>query len=83
MEKISPSTLLQFCPDFSKKIPAKFPTDRNLFANGLLDSFSLIDLVSELEDIFSLGITPEDITEQNFQSLDSICKFINGKKLAA
>lgn len=44
----------------------------NLFEAGLLDSFLVIDLVGELEDIFDLEIDAKYVLEENFRTKENI-----------
>lgn len=52
----------------------------NLFEAGLLDSFLVIDLVSELEEQFNIEIDAKYIVEDNFKNKESIIAFM--EKLA-
>lgn len=51
----------------------------NLFEAGLLDSFLVIDLVSELEDTFDIEIDAKYVLEENFRTKENIIKLM--KKL--
>ena len=51
----------------------------NLFEAGLLDSFQVIDLVSELEEEFDIEIDAKYVLEENFKTKDAIINLI--KKL--
>ena len=51
----------------------------NLFEAGLLDSFVVIDLVTELEDAFDIEIDARYVLEENFRTKDNIVALI--KKL--
>lgn len=50
--------------------------------NGLLDSFDIITLVSELDKNFDISIDGADITSTNFNTLDAIVALLkkNGAK---
>ena len=51
----------------------------NLFEAGLLDSFLVIELVSELEDAFDIEIDAKYVLEENFRTKENIIKLM--KKL--
>lgn len=40
----------------------------NLIDNGILDSFSILSIVSEIEDILEVELTPEEMIPENFNS---------------
>lgn len=45
-----------------------YETEEKLIDKGLLDSLSLLTLVSELEDAFDIEITPTELIPSNFNS---------------
>jgi acyl carrier protein len=49
-----------------------FATSQNFLAEGLLDSFDMVMLVSEFEKEYSISIDGTDIVPENFHSLASI-----------
>lgn len=49
----------------------------DLIKSRVLDSFTIVRLVSALEDEFDVEITPVDITEENFRSADAIKAMID------
>lgn len=48
----------------------------NLFDSGILDSFQVIDIVSELEDSFDIEINVEYVTEENFKTKETIIELM-------
>jgi acyl carrier protein len=56
----------------------------NLIENGVIDSMTLLRLVSFLETQYGIEIPDEDIVPDNFRSLESIQAFlgvhVNGSK---
>ena len=51
--------------------------DTHLIESGICDSLSLVSLAAELENIFpGLSVQDQDITHENFGSIDSIIKFV-------
>lgn len=58
----------------------EFDNTTNLLQEEVLDSVSILVLVQEMEDLFEITIDPEEITENNFKTLDDIVEMINGKR---
>jgi acyl carrier protein len=54
------------------------PAD-SLFESGLLDSFSLPDMVSALEAEFGLRIPDSDLNPRTFDAVDRIDAYLAGK----
>lgn len=53
-----------------------FTTSSNFVEDGMLDSFDIVTLVSELEENFSICIDGEDIMPENFSSVANIVNLI-------
>ena len=51
--------------------------EESLFESGVLDSFKLPDLVSALEQEFSIQVSDADLRPRNFESLARIEEYIN------
>ena len=51
--------------------------------NHLIDSLDLLDLILTIELEFGISIFSEEITPQNFRTLNSITSFISTKILEA
>jgi acyl carrier protein len=77
MEKIITDILNGLRPEFD------FATESNFIENGLLDSFDIINLVTELDAHFGISIDGTDILPENFASTETIKKLVlkNGGKL--
>ena len=48
----------------------------DLLTDGVLDSLTTIMVIKELENSFSIVITPEDFTHFNFNSLENISNMV-------
>lgn len=53
-----------------------FFASSNFIDDGILDSFDIINLVTELDKEFNISIDGADIIPENFQSLASIQKLL-------
>lgn len=58
----------------------EFDNTTNLLQEEVLDSVSILVLVQEMEDLFEITIAPEEITENNFKTLNDIVEMVNGKR---
>ncbi len=62
-----------------RKVTGKEPAveaDESLFDSGVLDSFGLQDMVSELEKVFGLKIPDSDLTPRKFESIERIEEYL-------
>ena len=50
--------------------------DESLFDSGLLDSFSLPELVAALEQEFAISVPDSDLDPRTFNSLSSIDRYL-------
>lgn len=48
----------------------------NLIETGVVDSFSMIKLIGFIEEHFSIPINMEELSPDNFYSLESIVAFV-------
>ena len=52
----------------------------DLFKLGVLDSFTLVDFVSILEDQYSIAISDSDVNPENFRSIEVIEQYVNSRR---
>jgi len=54
------------------------PTDpeESLFDSGILDSFTLTDLVGELEQAFGIKVPDNDLKPRRFDSIERIAAYV-------
>lgn len=50
-----------------------------LFSTGILDSFSMIDLISFLEKKSGIRIRPTELTLENFDSIERMLNFLESR----
>ena len=60
-----------------------FDENTNLIERGIIDSMSLVRLISFLEEIYEIQVQDEDIVPENFSSLSKISTFINDRRKPA
>ena len=53
-----------------------FTEDVNFIEEGMLDSFDVVTLVSDLDTTFGISIDGVDIVPENFSSIDSIINLL-------
>ncbi len=71
-----------------KFIVQKFPLARrrnisdadNLLETGVIDSLGVLEIVTFLQEQFSLQVEDDELTPENFQSISSIAEFV-GQRL--
>jgi acyl carrier protein len=50
---------------------------------GLIDSLGILDLVHFLEGEFSIHVSDEELSPENFQSLAAVASFVDAKQAAS
>ena len=53
--------------------------DTLIFETGLLDSMGLLFLIEFIKEEFNVEVNDEELLPENFQSVNSIVKFLEGK----
>lgn len=49
-----------------------FESETGLIDNAILDSFDIVQIVTQLKDTFEIDISPADIIPENFNSAQSL-----------
>ncbi len=60
-----------------------FDENTNLIERGIIDSMSLVRLISFLEENYEIQVQDEDIVPENFSSLNKISSFISDRRKPA
>ncbi|PID62280.1 MAG: hypothetical protein CSB44_04075 [Gammaproteobacteria bacterium] len=66
--------------DFIKTLKPGFPSvgnDTNLLENELLDSVAMMELVLWSEEQYGFTVDTDDLTPENFATLDAIAAYID------
>jgi acyl carrier protein len=53
-----------------------FANEKSLVTDRLLESFDIINLVSEIDDAFDVKIKPADLIPENFDSVEAMWDLI-------
>ena len=53
-----------------------FENETGLIANGILDSFDIVSLVTALNDAFDIEIKPNDLVPENFNSAQAMLALV-------
>ena len=59
---------------------ADFENCDTLIDDGILDSFAILSIVSELQDTYDITITPADIIPENFNSAKALWDMVSRLK---
>ena len=70
MKEIVLEILSNIRPEFD------FTEDVNFIEEGMLDSFDVVTLVSDLDTTFGISIDGVDIVPENFSSIDAIINLL-------
>jgi acyl carrier protein len=74
---ITQESLLRFLEEEVALDTADIEPETLLFSTGLIDSFSLVTLLSFLETEGGFRISPGDVTLENFDSIERMLAFAN------
>jgi acyl carrier protein len=82
------ASVIQRVQDFVRE---KFPLARkrvpsakdDLLQTGIVDSLGVLDLVAFLEKEFGLTISDDELTPENFSSIEQIATFVSSKHQAS
>lgn len=61
------------CPDVD------FEKETELIDGGVIESFDVIQIVTELMEHFNIEIDADDIEPENLNSLENICEMVKSK----
>lgn len=53
-----------------------FETEKNLIDDRILDSFDIVTLITEIQDVYDVTIDAKSITAENFNSAEALYQVI-------
>lgn len=53
--------------------------DESLLLSNVLDSVGMIDLIAELERVYDVSISEDEMTPEHFETISSIAEFVSLK----
>ncbi len=59
----------------------KYDDDASFLEEGIVDSLGIMDLVSFIEETFGLTVADEDLTPDNFDSVNKLANYIQHRLL--
>lgn len=76
-----PTAVLDFLNNNAREAQAEPPeADDDLFKASILDSFTLVEFVSKLEEECGVKIPDEEVNSQNFRSISTIESYVRSLK---
>lgn len=60
-----------------------YPDDASFLEEGIIDSLGIIELVSFVEKEFGIAVADQELLPSNFDSVNKLGAFINGKLVSA
>lgn len=57
----------------------EFKEEHALIDDGVLDSFDIVTIISDLNDAFDINIRVTDLTPDNFNSIAAVCAMVERK----
>jgi acyl carrier protein len=72
-----PQGVIDFLQDAAQREGTALPgPDEDLFVKGVLDSFTLVDFVTVLEEQCGLKVPDSDVNPGNFKSVSAIERYV-------
>ena len=66
--------LLEILNDLHPEVD--FEVEEHLIEDGILDSLDIVNLISEISEVFDVSITAKDIIPENFNSAKALYSLI-------
>jgi acyl carrier protein len=76
---ITTDVLMRFLEEELAVDAEEIEPDTLLFSTGVVDSFSLVSLITFVENEGGFRVSPGDVTLENFDSVERIVAFANNR----
>lgn len=63
----------------SEEIEGGLDATEDLLGSGILDSLGMMKLIAFLEEEFQINVSPEDMTIENFMTVDHVGDYLESK----
>lgn len=81
--KADVDAILEFVNDTAPVAEGTLAPDTSLFRANVLDSLNLVGLISFVEEKFGIRVHPMDVTVDNFDTANSIARFVERRRGSA
>jgi acyl carrier protein len=54
--------------------------DQSLLEAGVIDSVVMVDLIAFLEKTYGISVEEDDMIPENFETVDAIATYVDGKR---
>jgi acyl carrier protein len=58
---------------------SRLPDDQSLMKSGVMDSTGILELITFIEDQFTIKVADEEMIPANLDSVDNITRFVESK----
>jgi acyl carrier protein len=80
-KNVSPEVIRKFLMQKFPLAKRRNITDQdNLLESGIIDSLGVLEIVTFLQEEFSLAVEDDELTPENFQSIHSIAQFVEQRQ---
>lgn len=68
-------TVIEVVKEFTETVPEE--TNANLIESGIVDSLMVMNILTSLEDEFDFEVEVQDISKNNFESIDRMTEMVS------
>lgn len=62
------------------EVTQEFTDEESLLEAGVIDSLAMVDLIADLERTFGISVDEDDMTPENFDSVNAIVAYLERKR---